>query len=228
MKKNEIIIKLIKVHIDIKKSFDSLLTICQDVVSFREQKLEYLNEKLDISPEDLLNDDKFTEFFKLNSDDLKSQGVYLFEFNYLFYNSIFINLFSLFEIQFVKLGKICEELSESDLKIKDLKGTSDIDTIRKYMNLVCKLDSAKSSEKLWADIEEFRNIRNAIVHNENQLNKTKTKNLNSIRGMRKLKQHKIEYFQEEVSFKINNVEFLKDFTTTSEEYLGVLIKEIFK
>jgi hypothetical protein len=226
--KNEIIMNLVKIHVDIKRNFDSLLTISDDVISFREQKLESLNERLDISSEDILDDAKFTEFFKVNSDDLKSQGVYLFEFDYLFYNSIFITLFSLFEIQFVKLGKICEELSESGLKIKDLKGTSDIDTIRKYMNLVCELDSAKSTEKLWTDIEEFKNIRNSIVHNENQLNKTRTKNLNSILGMRKLKQHKIEYFQDEVHFKINNVEFLKDFTATCEEYFRILIKEIFK
>jgi hypothetical protein len=226
--KDDIIRNLVMIHVNLKGNFDSLLTISNDVISFREQKLESLNEKLDISSEDILDDAKFKEFFKVNSDDLKIQGVYLFEFDYLFYNSIFITLFSLFEIQFVKLGKICEELSESGLKIKDLKGTSDIDTIRKYMNLVCELDSAKSTEKLWTDIEQFKNIRNAIVHNENQLNKAKINNLNSILGMRKLKQHKIEYSENEVHFKINNAEFLKDFTTTCEEYFGILIKEIFK
>lgn len=221
------IIDLIRTYSKIKESFNSLLTISHDVIEFREQKLESLNEKLDLPYEDLIDDAKFDEFFKVNSDDLKKQGVYLFEFDYLFYNSIFITLFSIFEIQFVKLGKVCEKLSDSELKIKDLKGTSDIDTVRKYLNLVCKLDSAKHSEKLWIDIDEFKNIRNAIVHNENQLNKTKIKNLNSIKGMRKLKQHKIEYYSDEINFKINSIEFLKDFTSTSEEYFNKLIKEIF-
>lgn len=218
---------LIDTYTALKNSFASLLTISNDVILFRDQKLESLNEKLEILAEDVMDDMKFKEFFEINKDHIKSQSVYLFEFDYLFYNSIFITLFSLFEIQFVKLGKICEQLTDSELKIKDLKGTSDIDTVRKYLQLVCELDSARPDDKHWQDIEEFKNIRNAIVHNENQLNKAKTRNLNSIKGMRKFKQHNIKYFDDEVHFKINNIEFLKDFIITSEEYFNNLIKDIF-
>jgi hypothetical protein len=226
--KNKEIIDLVNTNIKIKKSFESLLKISEDVISFREQKLDILNKKLDTITDEILEDDKkFTEFFKINQEDIKVQNVYQNEFDYLFYNSVFITLFSLFEIQFTKLGKICERITESGLKIKDLKGTSDIDTIRKYLQLVCKLDYAKPTEKLWLDIEEFKNIRNAIVHNENQLNKNSTKNLNSIKGMRKIKQHNIQYYNVKVHFKINNIEFLKDFTNTSEEYIDKILNNIF-
>ena len=44
--KNEEIYSLIKTYTNVKKSFDSLLTISHDVITFREQKLESLNEKL--------------------------------------------------------------------------------------------------------------------------------------------------------------------------------------
>lgn len=221
------VIKLIEVQTNLVSSFTSLITLTSDIIGYREEKVKKLDQKLQISNEDILDDIKFKEFLETNRQNINRQNVYLIEFDYLFYNSIFVTLFSLFEIQFVKLGKICEQLSESDLRIKDLKGTSDIDMVRKYMHLVCELNSAKPEDALWKDIEEFKSIRNAITHNENQLNKTKTTNLNSIKGMRKFKQHNIKYSDNEVYFKVNNVDFLVDFTVTCEKYVHNLVKEIF-
>ncbi|VXB71245.1 conserved hypothetical protein [Flavobacterium sp. 9R] len=218
--------KIVSNYLRFKSNSESLLLICKDVIIFREEKLNTLSERLEISKKSFSEDGDWDKYVDNNLSVMLSQKVYENDFDYLFYNSIFISLFSLFEIHFTKLGKKCEQFEDKTLKIKDLKGNSDIDTVRKYMNLVLNIETASAENQSWKELEDFKSIRNAIVHNENQLNKVNTTKIHSLKGIQKLKQHNIKYSEQEVYFKINSSEFLIDFVNTSNHYSKILLNEI--
>lgn len=229
----ENLIKIVKNLSEFKSNFESLIYISKDVIKLREDKLTIINNTLEsFNILDIVEPDEFEiEFdkvYKENPKIFEDNSVYHHKFDYLFFNSIFINFFSLFEIHLNKLGEICEKFDGNKIKIRDLKGEGIIDTTRKYFHLILKIDYASKDENLWKQIDEFKAIRNAIVHKENKLNLGKTQNLNSIKGFQKLKQHKAKIYGEQMKFEITNIDFIIEFKNTCENYLNNLTKEVIK
>jgi hypothetical protein len=214
---------------DFKQNLDALMYITNDVLMFREKKLSNVDSAIsDLVDSETFDIELFDKMFSENQKVFKDNDVYKHKFDFLFYNSIFINFFSLFEIYLANLGKICQTFDGNNIKIKDIKGNGTIDTIRKYFNLILKLESASSSDNLWKEIEEFKSIRNSIVHNENKLNLSKTKNHNSLKGFKKIEEHKIKYYGTEMNFELNNIEFIADFKNICEKYSEKLTRELIK
>jgi hypothetical protein len=221
--------KIILNFTSFKKNLEALMYITTDVLMLREQKLNNVNKTIDVLVDsETFDEDLFDKIYSENQIVFKDNDVYKHKFDFLFYNSIFINFFSLFEIYLASLGKICQTLDGNNIKIKDIKGNGTIDTIRKYFHLIFKLDSASSSENLWKEIEEFKAIRNSIVHNENKLNLNKTKNHNSIKGFKKIEEHRIKYYGTEMNFELNNIEFIADFKNICEKYSEKITRELIK
>ena len=230
--KNTFHYQLILNNYDFKQKLETLMYITNDVLMFREQKLTSVdntfNDIVNSIDSETFDEDLFNKICDDNKEMFKDIEVYKHKFDFLFYNSIFINFFSLFEIYLANLGKICQTFDGNNIKVKDIKGNGSIDSVRKYLNLIIKLNSASISENLWKEIEEFKAIRNSIVHNENKLNLNKTKNYSSIKGFKKIDQHQIKYYGAEMNFELNNIGFITDFKNICEKYSENLNRELIK
>jgi len=233
----KIVYKIISNSVKFEQNLEALIYITKDVLMLREKKLNSVDEAIetaiisetyDIGESDKEVDSIVSYIIDENPKALKDNNIYAHKFDFLFFNSIFINIFSLFEIYLNNLGKLCEEFEKNNIKIKDLKGDSTIDTIRKYFHLIFKIDSASKTEVLWKQINEYKSIRNSIVHKGNKLNLDKNKNYKSVKGFSKIKQHKIKYYGVEMNFELNNIEIIIDFKNVCEKYLRRLTKEIKK
>jgi len=87
------------------------------------------------------------------------------EFRLTYRNSIIIQLYSIMEniLRNYCLKHYIE--NKKEYSINDIKGNNDIDKIKKYLKNSSKIDITKN-QKLWDFINNFRKLRNKLVHNE--------------------------------------------------------------
>lgn len=85
-------------------------------------------------------------------------------FKFTILQSLFVTAYSIFELQLRTTAEILEKNSECRIKIKDIgNADSDLDKLRKYLDLVHNIQSAQRNS-LWERVNQFREIRNIIVH----------------------------------------------------------------
>lgn len=90
------------------------------------------------------------------------------EFRNRFRSSIIIQLFSFLELE---LKKFCENHSKifaKEYTLNDLKGNNELDKVKKYLKNSANIDIT-SNTILWNFINDFRKLRNKIVHNESNV-----------------------------------------------------------
>lgn len=117
------------------------------------KKIDENNEKYDKDYENHLSDSVIEQLYELEV-----------EFINRFRSSIIIQLYSFLEVE---LKIFCEKHSKENHKeysINDLKGSNEIDKIKKYLKQSANIDLSKLPE--WNFINNLRIIRNKIVHNE--------------------------------------------------------------
>ncbi len=94
----------------------------------------------------------------------------------ILYHSIFISLYSFLEL---KLTTLIDEFAShhQDTKIRhsDLKGNDDIQRIQKYLEKALSLDLS-DMKIIFEDMQGYRKIRNAFVHNGGCVSKNKDGN----------------------------------------------------
>lgn len=82
-------------------------------------------------------------------------------------HSLFVAVYAFIEFSLMEL---CRFLRRTDVRVAvgDLRGQNDIDRARDYMSKVLAADFPASSEE-WQEIQVFRRVRNAIVHNAGEV-----------------------------------------------------------
>ena len=84
--------------------------------------------------------------------------------------SLLVQLFSVFEHKLIDLCNEYYKEFETDFKVKDLKGSSDIDKAKMYLSKSCKVDFSNINEE-WNFISIIRKLRNKIIHNQSSISK---------------------------------------------------------
>lgn len=149
---------------------------------------------------------------------------YAFHYNFLTLHSLFVSAMSLFENYLMSVAKSLENNSNSFIKIKDMsRDKSDLDRIRKYLNLVHTLETAKSENNEWQKIIKFQKIRNLIVHNNN-----KFKNDNSKESLITFLKTYDAHLPRRYKFEIRDRKFFADFNIIATTYSNNLVNEIYK
>ena len=121
------------------------------------RKIYENNEKYDKDYENYLNDSVVGQVVEIEV-----------EFINRFRSATIIQLYSFLEVE---LKVYCQKHSKENFKeysINDLKGSNEIDKIKKYLKQSANIDLGKLPE--WNFINNFRRIRNKIVHNESLVN----------------------------------------------------------
>ena len=140
---------------------------------------------------------------------------YQHHFDWLLMHSLFISSFTYFESFMRNSAKKVELKTDNYIKISDIKGNSDIDKYRKYINLIGKIESAKNEGVLWTKIMEFKHVRNIITHHYGRL---------KIR-LNIVEKHDIFFGPSKSQIRIKNIAFLEDFAETSIKYMKNITEE---
>ena len=131
-----------------------------------------------------------------------------------------IALYSIFE----ELLKTFCELAQKNLNLKiepkDLNG-SDIEKYLKYLKKVVEIDFSKMDLE-WKEINDYRHIRNCIVHNYVNINESKNRDvLNKIINSNKF----LSLVEDTGELYINHEDYLYSFIDLIEKFIKNLINE---
>jgi len=107
------------------------------------------------------SDSKIPDGFDIYESEVNNTG----EFRSLLNNSMFLTIYSLFEIEFVRLCENTAKIQGSRLQPKDLSGKNYIDQCRRYIVNVLEVDLDELNTE-WTEITKFQTIRNSLAHND--------------------------------------------------------------
>jgi len=141
---------------------------------------------------------------------------YVFHFESVLVQSLFISGFSYFEHFMKDAVETLEEKSNSEIKFHDIKGKGFLESYRKYLYLVGNLPSATSDSELWEKILDYRVYRDVIIKNT----------LKYFDEIKKVEDH-AEYFEKEdpISHSLNG-QILEEFVSTVISYMSCIAKEL--
>lgn len=143
-------------------------------------------------------------------------------YSYTLIHSLFISAYSAFENQMTSIVLILEHNIPSRITHRDISKTgSDIDRLRKYLDLVHNLNNANISKFEWLQIEKFREIRNLLVHHGGRLVLKKRQENSDFLAL-----YKTVIDPDTFEFYIREVRFLRDFIVRIKNYCMDLVKEI--
>ncbi|MEC3664055.1 hypothetical protein [Bacillus subtilis] len=136
---------------------------------YNEEMLTSWEKRFDEKSEDLnLTDKQKQEFF-----DLHSREPYRYEFLYpqLIRKTIFLQTYFILETY---LNSLSDEHKGHSLSYKDMKGKG-IERAKLYLRKVCHVPAEPFSTNEWKRIIDYNTLRNAFVHNNGVVDKSKLK-----------------------------------------------------
>ncbi|MES2331211.1 MAG: hypothetical protein V4539_16520 [Bacteroidota bacterium] len=139
-------------------------------------------------------------------------------FKFMLIHSVFIQYYSLFEHTLLEWMAIMVDADRSK-KIVDIKSKSEIDKARKYLHQMYGVESASNTPDL-SLLNDFRKIRNAIVHNDSHLVKHIQSSKKFLRG------YECIVRDDTYQFMIRDDKFLKDFLMVVRRYFKAISDEI--
>lgn len=209
----------------LKRDLDLLIDICRQALEQTNIKVKETRKEIEKIGERLGNERRLY----LTEEEQNSYELFTnlaFHFDYLILHALFISAFSIFEDHLLRVAKQLETYSTYRIKIKDISNDkSELNRIRKYLNLVHDLKFAAPDNQTWNSLFKFQQIRNLIIHNGNRF-----KNDNP-----QLKQTQVEFLEKykahmprDLRFQIKDERFLSDFKTVALLYSDSLAEEIYK
>jgi hypothetical protein len=165
---------------------------------------------------------KIDEYLKIrqnsswSEEEFDDYSHYENHFEWLLLQALFVSGFSYFENFMKSIARQVEKEKNHNVKIKDLKGDGLIDVYRKYLFLIGEYKIASSDRKEWKNINDFKKLRNAIIHDYGIMN---TK-------LEIIEKHKLAIGPSKKMIRIRNVDFLDDFILTATNYMEKIASEI--
>lgn len=191
-------------------SFKEYITITQEVV----------NKKI------LRKIDDYDKFLKESSDeeikwmyDIEDHEIKIFT-HQLYYNSIFISLYSFLEKKMYQLCKLGEK--KQLIKVKDLSG----DGIVKYYNYFRKvlLINLQDLNTEWSSITKYNKLRNQLVHSPTNIIEN-SNNPSLIIILKSIKNLNIIDREDFVEYEITDKKLLLDFWSVINKFLSEIYYE---
>jgi hypothetical protein len=150
---------------------------------------------------------------------------YTLHFDYITLHSLFVTAYSIFENFILDFGARIEQLSESKIKIADIKSKSrGVDRTVKYLSQVHNFKNASNDNPHWRELRQFQLLRHLITHNRNKLKNSKYDNGHLIPFIEKYN----GYIAKDGEFKIWEKEFMENFKTIALEYTNDLASDCCK
>ncbi|MEZ5010099.1 MAG: hypothetical protein R2753_18260 [Chitinophagales bacterium] len=206
------------------RSFQYVVDVLFQLYSFREY-IKLTERTINIEIKNELS--RYNKFLN-ESSDFEIEHMYDFEdhtiktlTHQLYYNSIFISIYSFLEKKMFQLCKLAE-VNET-IKIKDLSGEG-IFKYYKYLKKVLLLDLDNLNED-WTRITKYNKLRNRLVHlttntiDKSENNSKLIKTIASIKNLNVI--DKGDYYE----FEISSTKILLDFLEVIENFLDKIYFE---
>jgi len=151
---------------------------------------------------------------KINSEDKFYYGSFLDNEIYdliitndLLYNNALISYYSFFEHTIFEICKLLKSNLKLDLKVSDIRGDNYLNQCRKYIEKVAHIKFNKTLDSNWQMINDYRQIRNLIVHNlSNLYDNQEYKTIDKLSNKEK-KSYKILNDSADINFNKNSGDF---------------------
>ena len=153
-------------------------------------------------------------------DIFEEEIIHLSKFNELLRNSIFITIYSNFEIELLRICELSKHIDIIDSNPKKIKANGYISKFKKFLEIEIQVDLSKT-DKLWSKIQIFKEMRNAITHELGTIENPSIELLSYVNSMSGVKLKKP---QNQIEFSDNSV--LLDFISTAKSFLSQVIDEI--
>ena len=135
-----------------------------EIIEIERKQLEIEYQKWEREKRDYGNDFDWMTIYHGDSH-FEDEGIKIAGYASVFYNSIFITIFSKLEIRLFQICEYCSGILELEIKAKDLAGRNYIVKAKKYIEKVIRVDLSKCNEE-WQTILNYQQIRNSIVHSD--------------------------------------------------------------
>jgi len=148
--------------------------------------------------------------------DQKKLSHYIFHFEWVLVQSLFVSGFSYFEHFMKDAVEVLGEKSKSEIKLDDIKGKGFLETYRKYLCLVGNLPTAKPDNEMWEKILGYRLYRDVIIKNT----------LMYFNEIEKVEEHSTYFEKEDPLAHSMNGQILEEFASTVISYMSCISKEL--
>ena len=195
------------IEVDLQlESFREYIKLTEDLIEVElKQKLIKYDTFLEEEDKEIVK-----EFYDFADHEVKRQA------HQLFFDSLFISLYSFLERKMFQLCKIAE--AGHQIKVKDL-GDKGIKQYRTYITKVLNID-LETVHSQWTGFQKYNTLRNQLVHEPTYTvdikNKTKINKLKSIQGL------VIKERGDVIEFEISDKKLLMDFCKD----IGIFLKHI--
>lgn len=143
-----------------------------------------------------------------------------------YFNPLLLSLYSLFENWLKQLCDLDSKRGFSNVKVSDLAGNNYIEKSRKYLSIVAELNLTEI-EKDWQKIKQIQKVRNAIAHNNSNIDTYKNKDIDKQDLFSFIKNdERIEFDKKTGKFHIKDKEFLYETIDLVDRYLNFIISHL--
>lgn len=190
----------------------------EDIKIFIEEISQYIENKQNISEIEI--EDNQREYFE--DDFYKYNKI----FPKLYYNSLLLTIYSLFENWLFRIAKIAYHRSFSKIEIKHLAGNSPLEKSYQYLKLVAEINLSPK-DNVWRQLKQIQKVRNAIAHEYSNILKDKSKKIEEQDLYTELlKDSSIELNQDTGYFFITDKKYLYKSINLIAEYLYYIIEQL--
>jgi len=144
-----------------------------------------------------------------------------------FNNSTLLSLYSLFEFNLKNLCLTLQNYAQYTKKLDKQSGDNYIQKSKNYLTLVVGLDLT-GLDSIWKELDDFRLLRNCIVHNNSNIIKQKKKPITEQNPLYQIIKNNLYIKLNETrgTFIISNDKYLLDISERIEKYLITVIKKL--
>lgn len=196
--------------------FDPIKAYLENTQRMILQHEKELNEKYHAWNKKHVNNPEFPDAFDVYEMDYMNS----LEFSTILNQSIYLTIYSSFEIEFFNLCKWCQKIENFKIGPKDIKGQNYILQCRNYITKVLDVNLDSLNEE-WIEIRKCQFIRNSIAHNNGILKSPQNDVLKFIEESRG-----ISFDAEKSSIKIESIDFLKTLIDKLTNFLSGTAEKI--
>ncbi|MEQ1586729.1 MAG: hypothetical protein ABL895_12665 [Cyclobacteriaceae bacterium] len=198
---------MIEVNLQLE-SFREYIKLTESTIEIElKQRIEHYNKFLREG-----NEEEIREFYNYEDHEIREQT------HQLFFNSLFISIYSFLEKKMLQLCKLAE--SKQLIKVRDLSDDG-IVKYRKYLTkiLCINLDEVNIQ---WDLFMRYKVLRNLLVHTSTNTIDFEKSNLQKIVTLRSIDGLIVEDREGFVEFEIRNKQLLLDFCSA----IGIFLKHV--
>lgn len=159
------------------------------------------------------------------AEDLTDYGYYKNYSKDTIFKSTFLISYSFFENRFVEICKRSRDTLSLRLRLKDLHGQSEIEKCYLFLNKVAEIDLSKVNNE-WSRIQDFRKIRNCIVHHYSNIVTEQAKGIAEQKLYSTVSRFENLNLFDSGFFSIEDESFIQDFLNKLYSFIFPILDEV--